>query len=76
MFNFDKEDVQKRLKDSDWELGSFYGFLHRRGKLEHFYEKFRFAGDADKPLFADVHHAVKQHIKVILPKERSMDCER
>lgn len=76
VFEFDKDDVLQRLKDSGRELGSFHGFLHRRGELEHSYEKFRFAGDVDKPPFVDVYRAVKKYIKAVLPRERSMDCER
>jgi len=76
VFDFDKEDVLQRLKDSGRELGKFHGFLHRRGELEHSYERFRLAGDVDKPLFEDVYRAVKRYIKTILPKERSLDCER
>ena len=76
VFDFDKDDVLQRLKDSGRELGSFHGFLHRRGELEHSYEKFRFAGDVDKPPFEDVYRAVKRYIKTILPKERSLECGR
>lgn len=73
VFDFDKDDVLQRLKDSGRGLGNFYGFLHRRGELEHSYEKFRFAGDVDKPPFEDVYRAVKRYIKTILPKERSLE---
>ena len=76
VFDFDKDDVLQRLKDSGRELGSFHSFLHRRGELEHSYEKFRFAGDVDKPPFEDVYRAVKRYIKTILPKERSLECGR
>lgn len=76
VFDFDKADVLQRLKDSGRELGSFHGFLHRRSELEHSYEKFRFAGEVDKPPFADVYRAVKKYIKAVLPRDRSIDCER
>ncbi len=76
VFEFDKDDALQRLNDSGRELGSFHGFLHRRGELEHSYEKFRFAGDVDKPPFVDVYRAVKKYIKAVLPRERSIDCER
>ena len=73
VFDFDKDDVLQRLKDSSRGLGNFYGFLHQRGELEHSYDKFRFAGDVNKPPFEDVYRAVKRYIKTILPKERSLD---
>lgn len=75
-FDFNKDDVLQRLKDSGRQLDSFHGFLHRRSELEHSYEKFRFAGGVDKPPFADVYRAVKKYIKAVLPRERSLDCER
>ena len=76
VFDFEKDDVLQRLKDSGRELGNFHGFLHRRGELEHSYDKFRFAGDVNKPPFEDVYRAVKRYIKTILPKERSLECGR
>ena len=75
-FDFNKDDVLQRLKDSGRQLDSFHGFLHRRSELEHSYEKFRFAGGVDKPPFADVYRAVKKYIKAVLPRERSLECER
>lgn len=76
VFVFNKDDVLQRLQESDRKLDSFHSFLHQQGELEHAYEKFRFAGDVNKPPFEDVYRSVKRYIKAILPKERSIDCDR
>ena len=67
VFDFDKDDVLERLKESNRELGDFHGFLHRTDELQHSYEKFRFAGDVSKPPFKDVYAAVKSYIGDMLP---------
>lgn len=76
VFDFDKDAALQALKSSNRELGDFNGFLHRRSELQHSYEKFRFAGDVNKPQFEDVYRAVKTHIKSVLPKEKNRDLER
>lgn len=76
VFDFDKDTALQALKNSNRELGNFHGFLHRRSELQHSYDKFRFAGDVDKPPFDDVYRAVKRYIKTVLPKDRSRDAER
>lgn len=76
VFVFDKEAALQALQNSGRELGNFNGFLHRRSELQHSYDKFRFAGDVDKPPFEEVYRAVKTYIKAVLPKEKSRDMER
>lgn len=66
VFEFDKNGVQQALHDSGRTLDSFDAFLNRSEELRHSYEKFRFAGDINKPTFDDVYHAVKEYIKDIL----------
>ena len=62
VFELDREAVLKVLKDTGRELGSFDGFLHRKGELQHAYEKFRFSGDVNKPSFEEVYETVKAYI--------------
>ena len=69
VFAFDRDAVLQTLQNSSRELGSFDGFLHRRDDLKHSYEKFRFAGDVNKPSFDVVYGAVKAYLKDILPEE-------
>ena len=69
VFDFNKDDVLLRLKESGRQLESFHGFIHRRDELEHSYDKFRFTGGVDKPSFDDVYESVMQYIKEVLPKE-------
>ena len=78
VFVFDTEDVFRTLENSGRSLGSFDGFIHRAEDLSHSYEKFRFAGDVNKPDFEEVYSAVKTFIADILPKERNRnrDLER
>lgn len=70
VFDFNRDDVMQTLKDSGRTLDTFQGFLHRSEDLRHSYEKFRFAGDVNKPLFDEVYCAVKSYIKDVLPKEK------
>ena len=70
VFDFDKLDIIQTLQNSDRSLDSFNGFLHRTEELKHSYEKFRFAGDVNKPPFEEVYHAVKLYIKDILPQKK------
>ena len=76
VFPFHSADIKQILKDNGRELGTFHGFLHRKSELEHAYDKFRFAGDVNKPPFDDVYAAVKAYIRDILPRERHRDMER
>lgn len=76
VFDFNKDEVLQTLKNSGRKLDGFHGFLHRRGELEHSYEKFRFAGAVDKPPFEEIYRSVKRYIKAVLPKDRNIDCER
>ncbi len=64
--------VMKAIYDSGIPM-NFKGFLHRTDDLEHAYEKFRFAGDVDKPPFDEVYCGVKTYIKDILPREIDLE---
>ncbi len=75
VFDFNKDEVLLRLKESDRWLENFRSFLHRRDDLEHSYEKFRFSGEVEKPSFDDVYGSVKNYIKDVLPKEKDMETE-
>lgn len=68
VFEFNKSEIFKTLKNSGRVLDSFNGFLHRSEDLRHSYEKFRFSGDVDKPSFDEVYLSVKTYIKDILPQ--------
>ena len=76
VFEFNATDVLQTLKNSERALEDFNGFLHRPEDLQHSYEKFRFAGDVNKPDFEDVYRSVKTYIKGVLPKEKKRDLER
>ncbi len=73
VFSFNESEILETLKNSGRSLGSFNGFLHRTDDLEHAYEKFRFAGDVDKPPFDVVYYDVKTYIKDVLPRERDLE---
>lgn len=75
-FDFNRANVMQTLKDSGRTLDTFHGFLHRAEDLRHSYEKFRFAGDVDKPPFDEIYRLVKSYIKAVLPKEKHRDYER
>ena len=64
---FDRAAVLETLRNSGRELENFSGFLHRSDELRHSYEKFRFAGDVNKPPFEEVYRNVKAYIKDVLP---------
>ncbi len=68
VFEFRKEDILQRLQDSGRQLGDFNGFISRRADLEHSYDKFRFAGDVDKPPFEVIYQAVRQYVNSVLPE--------
>lgn len=76
VFEFNTADIRRTLKSSKRELDTFDGFLHRANDLEHSYEKFRFAGDVNKPPFEEIYKNVKVFIKDVLPKEKKRDLER
>ena len=76
VFPFHSTEVMQILKDSERELGTFYGLLHRKSELEHAYDKFRLTKDVSKPSFDDVYKVVKSYIKDILPKEKNKDIEK
>lgn len=67
VFDFHAPDILQTLQNSNRELGDFDGFLNRSEELKHSYEKFRFAGDVNKPSFDDVYKQVKAYIHAILP---------
>lgn len=69
VFEFDADEVLQTMKNSGRTLDSFHGFIHRTEDLKHSYEKFRFSGEVNKPLFEDVYRSVKAYIKDVLPKE-------
>lgn len=71
VFEFDTEKIMQTLKNSNRKLDSFDGFLHRTEDLQHSYEKFRFAGDVNKPPFEEVYNSVKGYIKSVLPQEKT-----
>lgn len=67
VFDLGKGDIIQTLKNSGKNLDTFNGFLYRTEDLKHSYEKFRFAGDVNKPPFEEVYRAVKLYIKDVLP---------
>lgn len=76
VFEFNVADIKQTLKNSERTLEGFNGFLHKTEELKHSYEKFRFAGDVNKPDFDEVYHNVKAFIKGVLPKEKKREYER
>lgn len=69
VFAFHYADVLQNLNHSERNIGDFYGFLYRTEDLRHSYEKFRFAGNVNKPPFEEVYNIVKAYIYDALPKE-------
>lgn len=63
----DKAEVEQVLSDIGRTIDDFNGFLHREDELKHSYDKFRFAGDIEKPPFSEVYQSVKDYIKDFLP---------
>ncbi|MBO5401603.1 MAG: nucleotidyl transferase AbiEii/AbiGii toxin family protein [Clostridia bacterium] len=76
VFEFNTADIRRTLKSSKRELDTFDDFLHRANDLEHSYEKFRFAGDVNKPPFEEIYKNVKVFIRDVLPKEKKRELER
>jgi len=75
VFDFDRDVIVQTLKSSGRTLDTFHAFLYKTEELKHAYEKFRFAGDVNKPSFEEMYNAVKVYIKDILPKEDHTDPE-
>lgn len=73
VFVLDKTEIVKVLTDTGRTLDNFNGFLYRTEELRHSYDKFRLAGDVQKPPFDEIYQSVKMYIKDFLPKERSRD---
>lgn len=73
VFVLDKTEIVKVLTDTGRTLDNFNGFLYRTEELRHSYDKFRLAGDVQKPPFDKIYQSVKMYIKDFLPKERSRD---
>lgn len=76
VFEFNVAEIKQTLKNSERTLEGFNGFLHKTEELKHSYEKFRFAGDVNKPDFDEVYHNVKAFIKGVLPKDKKREYER
>lgn len=76
VFEFRVSDVLQILENSERNLENFNGFIQRKEELKHAYEKFRFAGDVNKPQFEEVYCRVRSYIKDILPKEKEHGFER
>jgi hypothetical protein len=64
--DFNREDVLYILESNERTLGKFDGFLNRPEDLKHSYEKFRFAGDVNKPTFEEVYQTVKTFIADVI----------
>ncbi|MCD7921296.1 MAG: nucleotidyl transferase AbiEii/AbiGii toxin family protein [Clostridiales bacterium] len=62
VIRFESAEVLQTLENNGRVLGSFSAFLNRQDELRHAYKKFRFTGNADKPLFDDVYGTVKSYI--------------
>lgn len=69
VFEFNVSAVTAALRDSRRVLGNFEGFLRRPDDLRHSYDKFRFAGGVNKPLFEEVYNSVKEFIHELLPED-------
>ncbi len=67
VFEFDKDGIMEALATNGRTLGDFDTFLNRQDELQHSYEKFRFAGDINKPAFDEVYNLVREYVKEILP---------
>ena len=75
-FDFDKTEILQTLEDSGRTLDTFDGFLHRTEELKHSYDKFRFVGGVNKPLFDEVYEEVKSYIREVLPKQKVKNIKR
>ena len=59
VFAFNKTEILNTLKKRR-KNDTFSGFLYRLEEIRHAYEKFCFAGNADKPPFDEVYCSVKR----------------
>lgn len=66
VFEFDAGEVLLMLENSGRKLGDFDAFINRIDELRHSYEKFRFSGDVNKPLFDEVYDKVRSFIKDLI----------
>ena len=65
-FSMDSEKVKAVMSQTGRAPAGFEGFLNHIDDVEHAYEKFRFAGGAEKPKFSDVYITVKTYISDFL----------
>lgn len=70
VFELDLNRLRQILSNNGKVLEDFHGFLHGTEELRHAYEKFRFTGGVNKPLFDDVYTKVKVYLKDVLPTDR------
>ena len=68
-FTIDPEKVMAVMSQTGRRAAGFDGFLNHVDELEHAYEKFRFAGGSEKPMFSNVYGKVKAYISDFLPHE-------
>lgn len=69
IINLNKSEILQALQTSGRSLDDFNGFLQRTEELRHSYEKFRFAGDVNKPPFDIIYQKVKEYILAFLPEQ-------
>lgn len=67
VFELDSNRLRQTLTDSGRRMGGFHGFLHGTEELRHAYDKFRFTGGVNKPVFDAVYAEVKAYLKNVLP---------
>jgi len=70
----DAKSVRGAMAKTGRNPESFEGFLLHRAELLHAYDKFRFGGGAEKPVFDTVYDAVKLYIKDFLPQDAIYAC--
>jgi len=68
VFDFNKEEIKDILEKNGRELGNFEGFITQKDDLKNSYEKFRFDGEINKPMFNEVYETVKKYIEDIIYK--------
>ena len=60
--------VMAVMSQTGRSTSGFDGFLNHVDELKHAYEKFRFAGGSEKPMFSNVYGKVKAYISDFLPE--------
>lgn len=65
----DREYVDKAMKDSSRELGTFESFFRRKNDIRHAYEKFNLEGNAKKPDFEEVYVRAASFLIGLYPEE-------